>query len=269
MDFSICGSAVTIMRYIAQMTEKLSLPLLQRIFKIHDVPCVLCALIDEFPWERRDRGKMERFIGKEWVPVKAGELLKLSPLKAQLWLALYLMICNPVAAQKYEIDDHRRSVLTGLRRHFNEVLKTQISVLTDFHKFIEQLSVVNVASSETSTFCILEQIPVLSNDLKKKSLDDVAKNALSYFHLCTDDIRKEMTMFASCIDVESILEINSKPICEACGEVAEKRCSICKSAWYCSRKCQVGHWSEHKLKCKKVEAKVSTSKKKNLIEEIS
>lgn len=40
--------------------------------------------------------------------------------------------------------------------------------------------------------------------------------------------------------------------CLQCQELAERvsKCSRCKSALYCSRKCQMGHWPVHKVSCK-------------------
>ena len=39
--------------------------------------------------------------------------------------------------------------------------------------------------------------------------------------------------------------------CGKCQKEAFKRCSKCKSIWYCSRECQVSHWPEHKEGCNK------------------
>lgn len=32
-------------------------------------------------------------------------------------------------------------------------------------------------------------------------------------------------------------------------ETVHKRCSKCKSAWYCSKACQTADWSSHKAVC--------------------
>ena len=42
--------------------------------------------------------------------------------------------------------------------------------------------------------------------------------------------------------------------CCGCGEVAENvfQCSRCKASKYCSRKCQVDHWSHHKVLCSSI-----------------
>lgn len=37
--------------------------------------------------------------------------------------------------------------------------------------------------------------------------------------------------------------------CEKCHKSATKRCSKCKSVWYCSRDCQLNHWKDHKPIC--------------------
>lgn len=48
-------------------------------------------------------------------------------------------------------------------------------------------------------------------------------------------------------------QINVSPCCVNCGRKEEnqtlKQCSVCKKALYCSRECQVSHWSEHKNSC--------------------
>jgi zinc finger MYND domain-containing protein 10 len=39
--------------------------------------------------------------------------------------------------------------------------------------------------------------------------------------------------------------------CGKCQKQAFKRCSKCKSVWYCSKECQVGDWPNHKSACNK------------------
>lgn len=38
-------------------------------------------------------------------------------------------------------------------------------------------------------------------------------------------------------------------MCSNCGADAMKRCSQCKSKYYCNKKCQKTHWAEHKSEC--------------------
>ena len=41
--------------------------------------------------------------------------------------------------------------------------------------------------------------------------------------------------------------------CFNCGkENANKKCSKCKSVWFCSKECQVEGWKKHKKNCNEV-----------------
>eukprot|EP01117_Protostelium_nocturnum_P000366 TRINITY_DN10426_c0_g1_i1.p1 TRINITY_DN10426_c0_g1~~TRINITY_DN10426_c0_g1_i1.p1 ORF type:complete len:300 (-),score=79.92 TRINITY_DN10426_c0_g1_i1:132-1031(-) len=41
--------------------------------------------------------------------------------------------------------------------------------------------------------------------------------------------------------------------CQVCRKNATNKCSVCKSAWYCSRECQKKDFKDHKIKCKTVQ----------------
>ena len=52
----------------------------------------------------------------------------------------------------------------------------------------------------------------------------------------------------------------SNPACVSLGGESEvrasnKACTSCKSVYYCSRECQVGHWQIHKMVCKELQGK--------------
>ena len=54
-------------------------------------------------------------------------------------------------------------------------------------------------------------------------------------------------------------EFMDDPKCEECGDLATQRCSKCKTAWHCSRDCQLRQWKKHKPICKMfAEAKAKT-----------
>ena len=48
--------------------------------------------------------------------------------------------------------------------------------------------------------------------------------------------------------------------CENCKKDATKRCSKCKSVWYCSRECQVQNWKDHKATCIIISVKLTQVK---------
>lgn len=41
-----------------------------------------------------------------------------------------------------------------------------------------------------------------------------------------------------------------KHICAGCGGKGEKRCSVCRTTWYCGVDCQKADWAQHKKSCK-------------------
>jgi hypothetical protein len=45
---------------------------------------------------------------------------------------------------------------------------------------------------------------------------------------------------------QSLRDRNGANVCVVCFLPGSKRCSQCKSVWYCSRSCQSAHWPEHK-----------------------
>ncbi|KAL9962454.1 hypothetical protein ACROYT_G031558 [Oculina patagonica] len=47
-----------------------------------------------------------------------------------------------------------------------------------------------------------------------------------------------------------------------------KRCSQCRSVWYCSTECQKGHWSDHKVLCQAIShlSEASTRKSKDFVD---
>ena len=62
--------------------------------------------------------------------------------------------------------------------------------------------------------------------------------------------RKELTNFLSNFFKE-IKPIRKTTNCLVCNKPSTKRCSRCKSAFYCSQECQKKDWIGHKLLCKK------------------
>ncbi|KAF1850198.1 uncharacterized protein K460DRAFT_361025 [Cucurbitaria berberidis CBS 394.84] len=48
------------------------------------------------------------------------------------------------------------------------------------------------------------------------------------------------------------MALSSKPCSTCSGQPARRRCSRCKSAYYCDRNCQKSHWKTHRNACEPV-----------------
>ncbi|TNJ26580.1 MYND finger domain-containing protein [Giardia muris] len=113
-------------------------------------------------------------------------------------------------------------------------------------------------SKATDTFITTIESEEVTHGLQVTSFAEVAdatKQAL-YKHVATHFLSRltNLTIEELSGDIEQYLEQYDRvlPVCAVCNRVAQNRCSRCKEAWYCSRKCQVTDWKRgHKEACGK------------------
>ena len=53
-------------------------------------------------------------------------------------------------------------------------------------------------------------------------------------------------------------ECRQEPRCLACDKRASKKCARCRLMCYCSRECQVAHWTTHKIQCTELRKKIAS-----------
>ncbi|XP_036905539.1 zinc finger MYND domain-containing protein 10 isoform X2 [Sturnira hondurensis] len=101
MEFEIALKALSVLRYITDCVDSLSLSTLSRMLSTHNLPCLLVELLEHSPWSRREGGKLQRFEGGCWQTVAPAEQQKLSKLDGQVWIALYNLLLSPEARARY------------------------------------------------------------------------------------------------------------------------------------------------------------------------
>ncbi|XP_053525291.1 zinc finger MYND domain-containing protein 10 isoform X2 [Artibeus jamaicensis] len=101
MEFEIALKALSVLRYITDCVDSLSLSTLSRMLSTHNLPCLLVELLEHSPWSRREGGKLQRFEGGRWQTVAPTEQQKLSKLDGQVWIALYNLLLSPEARARY------------------------------------------------------------------------------------------------------------------------------------------------------------------------
>lgn len=117
----------------------------------------------------------------------------------------------------------------------------QIPPLAHLLRVLEEMSLMATATSPNKVHLLVQNAPTIMNSLTKaKNWAEISKHQLrSYFRLKEEEERDFMKQLAELYDDEMVDGIVDGFRCAKCGGEALKRCSRCKSLWYCSRECQV------------------------------
>uniref|UniRef100_A0A2I2ZT25 Zinc finger MYND-type containing 10 n=1 Tax=Gorilla gorilla gorilla TaxID=9595 RepID=A0A2I2ZT25_GORGO len=101
MEFEIALKALSVLRYITDCVDSLSLSTLSRMLSTHNLPCLLVELLEHSPWSRWEGGKLQQFEGSRWHTVAPSEQQKLSKLDGQVWITLHNLLLSPEAQARY------------------------------------------------------------------------------------------------------------------------------------------------------------------------
>ncbi|MBN3292269.1 ZMY10 protein, partial [Polypterus senegalus] len=252
LEFDISLKALSILRYVTDHIDSLTLSALTRMLNTHNLPCILVQLVEHCPWSRKNKGKLEKYMDGRWYEVPAEDHLKMTKLDGQVWIALYNLLLRPECQQKYDFNNFNKSQLLKLRGFLTEVLIDQLPNLVELQRFLSHLAVTDPAPPKKDL--ILEQIPEIRDNILKENAGKwkaIAKHQVKQvFSPSEEDLREQACRLAQTynLDVMETL-IPEKPKCGHCGSEASKRCSRCQTEWYCGRECQVKHWQKHKQAC--------------------
>lgn len=111
MEFEISLKALSVLRYITDCMDSLSLSTLNRMLTTHNLPCLLVELLEHSPWSRREGGKLQHFESGRWQTVAPSEHQKLNKLDGQVWIALYNLLLSPEARTRYCLTNFAKGQL--------------------------------------------------------------------------------------------------------------------------------------------------------------
>eukprot|EP00736_Rhodelphis_marinus_P012319 Rmarinus@m.2834 len=254
IEFSCGMCCLSIVRYMSDYAAVLPVSVVKNLFDDRDFVMALIPVMEKAPWRKRTPKGFMKYSDGKWEHIDEDNLPKLVRHEAQVWLALNNFVCDPTFKAKYDWNSYRKDQMTRLRRYCNEVLLDQIPPLADLFRHIEQLAVMEPPPATHRAMVVVEQVGRLRDliqDGKSESYyRELAEKCKTDAFEDTEESRKaEIERMAALYNMNNLDEILEDPKCAKCGKEAAKRCSRCKTEWYCGRECQVAAWEVHKSLC--------------------
>ncbi|KAJ0400019.1 hypothetical protein P43SY_004669 [Pythium insidiosum] len=169
LDFRVAVQSVTLLRYVAERLHLLSLSVVARLLDTHDALLTLVALVEHPPWTHKGEApdgsgvQWRKFSHQRWAVVAPSELLALTTTEAQVWLAIYYLLCTRSAREHYEITTFRQQQLLRLRKYLHELLLDQLPLLADVQRYLDELAIARPPAGATAagakSSLVLEALP--------------------------------------------------------------------------------------------------------------
>jgi hypothetical protein len=257
----IAMKSLSILRYLTDHLEQVSLGVTTRMTITHDVPILLTQLLESKPWAHVKKGRVMIFEGSDWIECSEDDDGQLPKLEAQAWIALYNLLSKRVCTDKYELNSYRLNVVTKLAAQINEDKENQLPILTKLREWLLRLSLTkpSAASASSKDLVLIETVSEIFTSLHNRYSThfDVIAQAQSDTFLGETSAawQAEAGRILETLDSEaaqSLLVVGDHPKsgCIKCqAPVAKSRCSRCRKVRYCSRECQAQHWPQHRQRC--------------------
>ncbi|XP_043224531.1 zinc finger MYND domain-containing protein 10-like [Amphibalanus amphitrite] len=196
--------------------------------------------------------RLTKYERRQWVASPPDDLA-VAKIEGQLWLTLLYILMDREHLALYEISEYRRGQLLRLQKHLTDTVLEQVPPLGALRQWLAHISV-SPPPPPARSGVIIETVPELRQALLDRHAGRWAKLARQQLerHFRTDlaSIQEQARRLAAVYDLDKMAPLMAESTrCAACGEVAVKKCSRCKAAWYCGRQCQVKHWPVHKPDC--------------------
>lgn len=204
IEFRVCVSAVSIARFLSEHADAMPLSVVSRIADTHDYLLLVMPLIENPPWTRRlNSGKWQKLIDHKWSEVKPIDLLKITKLEGQPWLALYFLLAKEVFRERYYLNTFRKGQLLRVRKYINELTLDQLPFLADIQRYMDELAVTEVPepTSLGSSVFLFQQVAAMREAiLRGQRWPEVAQAQIDTVFTMTDredrDILKMADLYA-------------------------------------------------------------------------
>ncbi|CEG35695.1 uncharacterized protein PHALS_00034 [Plasmopara halstedii] len=248
IEFRVAVQTVTILRYVTERLYMLPLDIVSRLLDKHDALLTLVALVENPPWTHKavariptaksneaqtTEVKWKKFVDQKWVVVEPRDLLALTTTEAQVWLAIYYLLCTKSAREHYEMTQYRKDQLLRVRKYLNEILMDQLPLLADVQRYLDELAIVQVGSTSVpgKKSLIMETVPYLRESLFRNfsaSNKDLARefDELSVSFNRGEDLNALAELYQT-KEVEELLEVENPAVNSVAtdgDDAADKKC---------------------------------------------
>eukprot|EP01031_Cornospumella_fuschlensis_P026726 gene26726-32295_t len=190
IEFRVCISAVALARFLSEHAEVLPLSCQSRMTDTHDYLVLLIPLIEQPPWTRRtSAGKWQKLVDHKWTEVKPIDLLKITKLEGQPWIAVYFLLAKECFRERYFLNSFRKGQLLRIRKYIHDVILDQLPFLADIQRYMDELAVTNVPepSSLNDTVFMFQQVALIRESLLRgQDFPKVAAHAKEHVFTMTD-----------------------------------------------------------------------------------
>lgn len=83
IEFTSAISCFSLIRFITDHMQDLSVPIVHQMMEMNDIPCILVPLLEMKPWFRKNKkGELEKFEDQKWVKVPPQDMNKMPKIEA-------------------------------------------------------------------------------------------------------------------------------------------------------------------------------------------
>ncbi|XP_071447066.1 zinc finger MYND domain-containing protein 10 [Hetaerina americana] len=256
LKFDIGIRSITILRCLAEYLDSLMPTVARRMYELHDLPILFVELINNPPWLAKDSSNEDKiYTDGKWQDIRrnGAHENQLSKMEGQTWIGLLFLLMSDHCQTHYQITEARKNRLLQLQRHLNENVLDQLAPLMDLKQWLSHLSVssppVNAKPLVVEVVPEIRERILKSYSMKWKKL--IAMQSKTLFNPVGVDMQDIANSLSGAYDLSklaSLLQMDNY-CSNGCASKATRRCSRCKTEWYCGRECQVKHWPKHKVSC--------------------
>ncbi|TMW59277.1 hypothetical protein Poli38472_004346 [Pythium oligandrum] len=219
-EFRVAVQSVTILRYTAERLHVLPLSVVSRLLDKHDALLSLVVLVENPPWTHKELVKDEKtnetqvrwkkFAQQKWSYVEPSDLLVLTATEAQVWLAIYYLVCTKSAREHYEVTQYRKDQLLRIRKYLNELMLDQLPLLSDVQRYLDELAIVQVPPSAigVKSSLVMEVVPHVRENMMRRTRNELAGLAKRFDELSREFKRGEdLLQLAEVYQMDGIEEL--------------------------------------------------------------